>query len=94
MENGRFLCFFVMKRWGKRPFLGETAVIRESHLKRWRYALPNILHTDRCLSTMAEATGSPIIFAGDAFKEPRVEGAVLSGETAVLALKLTHKGTP
>jgi len=66
-----------------RPFLGETAVVRESHLKRWRYALPNILHSERCLSTMVETTNSPIIFAGDAFKEPRVEGAVLSGETAV-----------
>ena len=75
-----------------RPFLAETAVVRESHLKRWRYALPNVLHPERCLSTVAEATGSPIVFAGDAFKEPRVEGAVLSGETAVGSLSsfFTH----
>jgi len=74
-----------------RPFLGKTAVVRESHLKRWRYALPNVLHPERCLSTMVETTNSPIIFAGDAFKEPRVEGAVLSGETAVDILNIHFK---
>lgn len=78
-----------------RPFLrktavGQPAVVRESHLKRWRYALPDVLHPERCLSTMVKATNSPIIFAGDAFKEPRVEGAVLSGKTAVGMLPHFH----
>lgn len=80
-----------------RPFLGKTAVgqpaiVRESHLKRWRYALPTSLHPERCLSTVVKATNSPIIFAGDAFKEPRVEGAVLSGKTAVSSLHLPANG--
>ena len=69
-----------------RPFLAETAVVRESHLKRWRYALPTVFHPDRCLRATTGETASPIIFAGDAFKEPRVEGAVLSGLTAVEAI--------
>ncbi len=71
-----------------RPFLSKTAVIHQSHLKRWRYALPTILHPERHLLTTATTgeTAVSIIFAGDAFKEPRVEGAVLSGLSAATAL--------
>ena len=61
---------------GLRPFLDQQAVILEAQLKRWRYALPTVLHSERCLV----ATGLPtLVFAGDAFGGPRIEGAALSG---------------
>jgi renalase len=58
------------------PLLSPGAVVRENQLKRWRYALPVRLHPDRFLSTQS---GPLLYFAGDAFHEPRVEGAMLSG---------------
>jgi renalase len=61
------------------PILGERVKIAESELKRWRYAMPKTLYKDRCLIA---ADLPPLIFAGDAFGGPRVEGAVLSGLTA------------
>lgn len=67
---------------GLRPFLGARAAIREAQLKRWRYALPIRLHPDRCLAIQSPR---PLIFAGDAFGEPRVEGAFLSGLAAATA---------
>ncbi|NEP85013.1 MAG: NAD/FAD-dependent oxidoreductase, partial [Okeania sp. SIO3B3] len=60
-------------------FVSPTAVVKEAQLKRWRYALPEVLHDKRYL----HATGlPPLFFAGDAFGEPRVEGAILSGAIA------------
>ena len=61
------------------PILGERVKIVEAELKRWRYAQPKSLYRDRCL---VAADLPPLIFAGDAFGGPRVEGAVLSGLTA------------
>jgi hypothetical protein len=66
-----------------KPFLGAQAVIAEAQLKRWRYALPTVLHAERYL--LAENL-PPLAFAGDAFQEPRVEGAALSGLAAGKAL--------
>jgi predicted NAD/FAD-dependent oxidoreductase len=64
---------------GLRPFLDATTTIREAQLKRWRYALPTTLHPASYLG----ATGVPtLIFAGDGFGSPRVEGAALSGLAA------------
>lgn len=60
-------------------FLAPTALIKEGQLKRWRYALPEILHDRRYLQA---AELPPLFFAGDAFGEPRVEGAILSGRIA------------
>jgi predicted NAD/FAD-dependent oxidoreductase len=61
---------------GLRPFLDQQTVIVEAQLKRWRYALPRVFHSGRCLV----ATGLPtLVFAGDAFGGPRIEGAALSG---------------
>ncbi|MEO8611011.1 MAG: FAD-dependent oxidoreductase [Chloroflexota bacterium] len=58
------------------PFLASGTSIIEAQLKRWRYALPTVLHPERFLM----ATGiAPLVFAGDAFGEARVEGATLSG---------------
>jgi predicted NAD/FAD-dependent oxidoreductase len=65
-----------------KPWLGATEV-REAQLKRWRYAQATVLHPQRCL--VAEGV-PPLVFAGDAFQEPRVEGAALSGLTAAEAL--------
>ncbi len=50
--------------------------IEQIQIKRWRYALPLVLHPDRYL----KATDlPPLFFGGDAFGGPRVEGAALSG---------------
>jgi renalase len=57
--------------------------IVERQLERWRYSMPTVLHKD----PMLRAKGlPPLIFAGDAFGTPRVEGAALSGLAAAEAL--------
>jgi hypothetical protein len=61
-------------------FMGENATIRQAQLKRWRYSRPLVVHPDRYL--FATLDGPPLIFAGDAFGGPRVEGAVMSGLAA------------
>lgn len=63
-----------------RPWLG--AGVKELQVHRWRYALPEVVHPERCL---AVASPGPLVFAGDAFGGPRVEGAVLSGLAAAQA---------
>lgn len=65
-----------------RPWLGEAAVV-EAQLKRWRYARPLTAHSERCLLAGGVP---PLAFAGDAFGEPRMEGAALSGLAAAEAL--------
>jgi renalase len=71
------------------PYLAIGATIREAQLKRWRYARPLRLHPERCL----RAGGlPPLIFAGDAFNGPRVEGAALSGLAAANTLATTSVG--
>ncbi len=50
---------------------------------RWRYAKPCVSHPDRCLVVTEPG---PLVFAGDAFGEARVEGAYLSGLAAAEAL--------
>jgi predicted NAD/FAD-dependent oxidoreductase len=66
-------------REGLQPFLDPTATIREAQLKRWRYALPTTLHPEQYLVAGCVPT---LVFAGDAFGWPRVEGAALSGLAA------------
>ncbi len=70
-------------RTGMQIFMPDSARIRKAQLKRWRYATPIVTHEDRCL---VADNDPPLIFAGDAFGGPRVEGAVLSGITAAQAL--------
>ncbi len=65
------------------PIIGEQSRIVEMEIKRWRYA--QVTSTYRARFLMAE--GQPnLVFAGDAFGGPRVEGAVLSGLAAGRAL--------
>jgi hypothetical protein len=66
------------------PFLAPTARIIEAQLKRWRYALPTTIHPAPCLLASGLA---PLVFAGDAFGEPRIEGAALAGLAAAAAIE-------
>jgi predicted NAD/FAD-dependent oxidoreductase len=68
-------------RSGLDEVLGKSAVIVEERLKRWRYATPTTLHPERCLRAQDLP---PLLFAGDAFGGPRVEGAALSGWAAAV----------
>ena len=63
------------------PWLGSTPA--QTQLQRWRYSLPAVVHPKRCLASSEPA---PLVFAGDAFGGPRVEGAALSGLAAGSAL--------
>lgn len=64
------------------PWLGREVVSTQLH--RWRYSLPIVTHPERCLAARHPA---PVVFAGDAFGGPRVEGAALSGFAAARALQ-------
>lgn len=65
------------------PFLDTSAYIVSAQVHPWRYAIPTTLHAER---TLLATNLPPLAFAGDAFREPRVEGASLSGLAAADAL--------
>lgn len=65
------------------PWLGG-ANITTTQVTRWRYAQPRDLVDERAVR--ADVDGAPVVFAGDAFGHPRVEGAARSGLAAAAAL--------
>lgn len=65
------------------PWL-DGAQVTGWQLQRWRYSQPVRLRDDRTLR--ADVRGAPLVFAGDAFGEAKVEGAVRSGLAAARAL--------
>ena len=75
-EAGRLLIDAV-RRW-----LG-TAHVREFEVYGWRYSQPTEVHSSPCLMVNQPL---PLVFAGDAFAGPRVEGAALSGLAAADSL--------
>jgi predicted NAD/FAD-dependent oxidoreductase len=62
-----------------RPHWSPVVTVEEAQLKRWRYAQVTVTHPERFLA--AEGL-PPLLFAGDAFGGPRIEGAALSGLAA------------
>lgn len=65
------------------PWLGG-AEVTGWQLQRWRYAQPVSLPDQRAVHTSVD--GAPVVFAGDAFGEAKIEGAVRSGLAAARAL--------
>jgi len=53
-------------------------------LHRWKYSKPTVTHPDPCFVVTAPV---PLILAGDAFGQARVEGAALSGLAAAERLQ-------
>ena len=53
-----------------------SELLRAAEVKRWRYALPTVLHPE---SYLRPAGVPPLYLGGDGFGAPRVEGAALSG---------------
>lgn len=65
------------------PWIGAATVVA-AQLKKWRYAGPVVPLADAAV--VAEVEGATIVFAGDAFAGPKVEGAFNSGLAAGRAL--------
>jgi predicted NAD/FAD-dependent oxidoreductase len=72
----------ALLRQGRR-WLGPDPRVLSARLIRWPYARPTSLYPSPCLVIDEMA---PLVFAGDAFGQPRVEGAVLSGQAAASAV--------
>jgi len=59
------------------PYLGGATIVA-SEYKKWRFATPKKLWPEPCHASADDT----LVFAGDAFAGPKVEGAVLSGLAA------------
>jgi renalase len=67
-----------------KPYVGANVL--EFQVHRWRYSKPIVMDEHSCMLASEHTSLPPLIFAGDAFAGPRVEGAVLSGWAAAEAL--------
>jgi len=56
-----------------------SSPVRSYQVHRWRFSRPSKIHGAPCLPL---SDGRPLVFAGDAFGGPNVEGAALSGLAA------------
>ena len=64
---------------GERLGTDLASVTTEASLQRWRYSWVTQPHDDPCL---VASEAPPLVFCGDAFGQPKVEGAALSGLAA------------
>lgn len=62
-----------------------TDQFEEIQVKRWRYSGPVTPWPERCQQVASQP--GPLLFAGDAFGGPKVEGAFLSGSAAGAAVR-------
>lgn len=62
-----------------RPYLGSASIIASDY-KKWRFATPRAPWPESFF--VSPATPGTLVFAGDAFAGPKVEGAFLSGLAA------------
>jgi len=60
----------------------------DSQVKRWLYSQPRIVYDDRFYAVPEPA---PLVFAGDAFAGPQIEGAALSGISAARFLNQYYR---
>ena len=74
---------------GLREFKDSSTTVIEAHLKRWLYSIPVRPYPNRYLHSINLPS---LVFAGDSFGSPRVEGAALSGLAASKALVATLTG--
>ena len=63
------------------PWLGSTVLDYQIH--RWRYSQVSVSYGEPCLNLTEPG---PLVFAGDGFLAPKIEGAVLSGLAAARSL--------
>jgi len=74
-EIERSLLTFAGERLGR----DLTSRVVETSISRWRHSWVSQAHPQPCLAASEEP---PLLFAGDAFGSPKVEGAALSGLAA------------
>ena len=75
-DNALILAFQAALEPWLEPQMAGSNRLRAAEIKRWRYALPTVLHPEPYL----RPTGVPALYlGGDGFASPRVEGAALSG---------------
>lgn len=72
-----------------KPYLGAAVVKYQVH--GWRYSKPVVVDQAHCMVASESTNLPPLVLAGDAFFEPRVEGAVRSGWAAAEELSAALK---
>ncbi|MFM8381393.1 MAG: NAD(P)/FAD-dependent oxidoreductase, partial [Actinomycetota bacterium] len=73
-----------------RPYLGSASIVVADY-KKWRFATPRAPWPEPFL--VSPATPGTLVFAGDAFAGPKVEGAFLSGLAAARHLEERLSGS-